>query len=372
MAIPAWLKFASDVALPILGLTGSSRDRDNRNDASQQQFDAEMAAIASNEGIAGANLEAQIAWQQQQMEWAQELRRQELQGNTNQFGDRMSFVDGQGWLTDLSPGSQNVADAGRRQDVLNRTVVDADNRERQGRLADTQRQESGIAGDLLREYQGINPVSGSQLAATQFAASTADRNAILDSVNNQAAQTSQRMHGSSNLGSVLAAQAGQSADALQGDFGDALLTKLTGGQSGAINAQNRDNVAGQYNNFRDKSVQAWNPNFQPVSNPSFNSGSTAGSNAAFGNAFSGGAPQQPYVPTNYAEANRASANASADSSFYSDLLKGLQIGGDIFGGFGGSDPAPSRQLGNNSGSTSYNPYGSRQGTNASGLFDEGF
>ena len=332
----------------LISLGGTYLASRNERDSAQGYYDAESAGIASNEAIAAANLE----FQREQLAWAKELREQELKGSTNQFLDANYFDDDFGWLTDLSPGSQSLAEAGRRQDILNRTDLDASNRVREDRLAEFQQQEGSAAQGLLSEYQGITPQSGTDIANVMFASRAADRNAFLRGAQEGQFRTQQRLGGNSNAGDLLASQASAAGNAAQFDQGEWMRNQLAGGEE--LTANRRSPVVGQYNNFRDKSVQAWQPAFNPVSQPNFNQGSTSGSNAAMMQAL--GAQNIPYKPTDYSSANRTAANNASDNQLFNDLGK---FGLAAWGGY--QDSQANRQQGNSNAYQYWNR--SNDGTN---------
>jgi hypothetical protein len=343
--ISAATEFASAIFPPwlipiIAGAGGSFIDNIFSRNSADSAYDAESAGVEANERIAAENL----AFQREQLEWAKQMRREDQLGRNNEFLDAQYFDDDRGWITDLSPGSQSLAEAGRRQDTLNRTDVDAQNRERSDRLATTQRGEAGIAEGLLNEYRDITPQTGTDIAQTMYASRGADRNEFLRGANEAQFRTQQRTGGNSNAAALLASQASNSANASRFGQGEAMRTQLAGGEE--LTNNRRGAVGDQYNNFRDKSVQAWNPAFNPTSAPNFAQGSLAGSNAAMMQAL--GNQNVPYRPTDYSGANRDAARNSANSNFLADLGKFGMIGFDkYFGGQGDRQQGDTAYGGNN-------------------------
>ena len=321
-----WLPLATSAISSII------QNRNSRNSA-DSVYDAQSEGIAANKEIAEMNL----AFQREQLAYAQQMRREDQLGTNNEFTDAMYFDPERGWITDLSPGSQSLAEAGRRQDTLNRTDIDAQNRERADRLAFQQRDEAGVAQGLMSEYQNISPVSGSELADTMFASRGADRNQFLRGAQEQQFRTQQRLGNSSNAADTIASQASAAGNASRFDLGEAMRTQLGGGEE--LTANRRGQVANQYNNFRDKSVQAWQPAFNPVSQPNFSQGSLAGSNSAMMQAL--GNQNVPYQPTDYSSANRDASNAASSNQLLNDLGK---FGMAAYGSY--QDGQADRQSGN--------------------------
>ena len=307
------------IAGAAIGAIGSYLDRKNQSEAADSAYDAQMYGIDQNTAIAEANMAQQQAQFEAQMAWAEELRRKEELGGGNEFGDRYYFDENLGWVVDNTPASQMVSEAGRRQDRLNRTVIDSQNRNRADRLVGLQSDEGQVANNLMDEYRSIDPTTGTQVGDVNFAASGANRNALLDALGERQFTQQLRYGDSSNASNVIGAQAGAAAKTARGDLGDRMMSIQQGG--GDITANQRGQVADQYNNMRDKSVQAWTPQFSPVSAQNFTTGSTAGSNSAMSAALGNMAREQPYVPTNYAEYNRNTANNAADKQLYGDLAK---------------------------------------------------
>jgi len=308
-------------------------NRGQSRDSADSMYDAQSAGIAANKEIAEMNL----AFQREQLAFAKQMRQEDQLGTNNEFTDAMYFDPERGWVTDLSPGSQSLSEAGRRQDTLNRTDVDAQNRERGDRLARTQRGEEGIADGLRREYEGITPQSGSDIANVMFASRGADRNQFLRGAQEQQFRTQQRLGNSSNAADTIASQASVAGNASRFDLGEMMRTRMAGGEE--LTNNRRASTADQYNNFRDKSVQAWEPGFSPVSQPNFAQGSMAGSNTAMMQAL--GNQNVPYQPTDYSSANRQASNAASDNQLLNDLGK---FGLAAYGSY--QDNQPNRQMGN--------------------------
>lgn len=325
----------------LLGAYNASQNRSAQQDSADQSFEAMMAQIASNENISAENLAAVMERFNVSMDWAKELRGQELKGSTNAYLDTNYFDDRYGWMTDLSKDSQGVADAAQRQELLNRTELDSNNRERENRLADFQRTEQLTAEDLGREYRRLDNVSGDELSNLTYLAGAQGRNEALDKINESQMMTLNRTGNSSSAGDIMAKQSSQAAKDSQGQKISSMLAGLTG--ANALNAQNRNGITNERNNYRDKSTQAWSPQFNPTSLGSFSSGDTRGSTSAMNAALGQSVGQQDYVQANYADALRTQAYGNANSDFNNSLMKaGTALGnvdwGSIFNKGGGSDP----------------------------------
>jgi hypothetical protein len=233
------------------------------------------AGATIGSGILGANAAQQAAdknWQidllnyyaaqQERFDTIQQAKRQEGDtklGMTDANGNRVHFVEGVGWVTELSD-EQNALREGYQQEELDqlgdlkkkRGVLDA-NLKRQGR-------EDTVASQLLDAFQRVHRTPESQLEGILNETSTKALNKQYDTTLADAMRSAVRS-GSSNSGKVAAAIGKERGDSLRDAFLNNRASALQMGDEQYNNE--RANLANLYNMFASRASAmpdvAYNP-----------------------------------------------------------------------------------------------------------------
>lgn len=312
------------IGLPILASVFGSYRKNKANTNSADEYAREANRTAKiNQQIAGDNL----AWQRdrfnQSMDWARQIRGEDQLGYGDALQNQTYFDDQLGWQTLLSPRGQQIVDASTRQDILNRTELDRNNRERENRDAQFQRGEQLTASQNKNAYDNIYRQDETALSDQIYASGQQGRNDFLDQLAARDNMISARTRGVADFSRGQSDRARQGADDVQTAKINALLKGKTLSRDIFNNDQN--NASKQYFDFRNRSVQPWESSFMPTNVGNFAPGNANAGNQMLSSALNSPVPQLDYIQPNFANANSVYANGQADVGNL-DTLAGLAGG----------------------------------------------
>lgn len=151
--------------------------------------DTGAATAAANLKIAQMNLEFQERARTEGIEAAEAWLQRAMLGQTDAMGNRTYFDEEQGWVTDLTPQQQIIANRvqGEQQRQIGQVAGDAD----AGRRENIQ-----LSREAARDYnatkqdmQGARPESSNALADLLYARAMGDSNEVLDAAKSQASRS---------------------------------------------------------------------------------------------------------------------------------------------------------------------------------------
>ena len=303
-----------------LGLFGAANEasaaRQNaraQREAAQLAYDAAIAANDTNAAIAAQNLAQEWAMFETQLEYAIEQRDAERLGGSDAAGNRMYWDPEEGWRILLEPTSQSLLDSSQRQQMLNQTVVDGQERERITRANELQRGDAQQASSELDMFRNVEKRDANALADMFFQVGEQARGDARDGMLDQLLMTQSRQGNTSNIPDILSAFAGQAGQ-------DASTARIQADIQGLYESANLYNTergihGDAYTLFRDRAVQPFGATVQPSGQvTNLSAPATAGNSSGISAAFSRGAPQQDYIQPNFAAANLAMANGAANAT----------------------------------------------------------
>lgn len=181
-------------------------------------------------------------------------------GQTNARGDRTHFVEGVGWVSDLSQSSQDLDRAQLAEQMAVLLKDKPQQREVAERNMGRQREEDFVAQGFLDELAHTEREDPNAIRLMLQQAMSRGVNEAFDKQGNQAMKTAVRT-GASNSGNILASLGRARSDALSKAAQDALL------KSGDIARQHFDQdragAAQLYNMFAERAGRMPNVSYQP-------------------------------------------------------------------------------------------------------------
>jgi hypothetical protein len=323
--MPAWVLPAITAAASLYGATqqaGATRD------AADQSSEAARYTADMNRAIAEMNIAFEQGRFDESMAWAKLIREEEQLGYGDALQNQMYFDEDLGWQVLLSGRGQQIVDASARQDILNRTDLDRNNRERENRDAQFQRQEQLVASGNLDKYKNTYRQSESDLANLLYSQGQQGRNENLDRLGEQNNMIYSRNRGTSGFEQGQTQRAEQSAESAATAKIDAALRGKT--MSRDIYNNDLNNASKQYFDFRNRSVQPWESSFMPTSVGMMNAPGTNGSNQMLSSALGQPTPEMPYISTDFSQANSTLANAQADAQMLDAWMGAATIGYGLY------------------------------------------
>lgn len=318
--MPGWFALGGAA----LSFLGSQSQASATRSAADQSSEAAMYTANMNRMIAEMNIAAENGRFEESMEWAKLIREEEQLGYGDALQNQMYFDDELGWQVLLSPRGQQIVDSSARQDILNRTDLDRNNRERENRDAQFQREEQIVASGNLDKYKNVYRQDETALAEMLYAQGQQGRNENLDRLGEQNNRIYARNRGTSGFEQGQSQRAEQSAKSAETSRIDAALRGKT--MSRDIYNSDQNNASKQYFDFRNRSVQPWESSFMPTSVGMMAPGGTSGSNQMLTSALGQSVGQMPYISTDFSQANSTLANARADQQMM-DAWAGLGVAG---------------------------------------------
>ncbi len=282
---------------------------------------------------------------QDSINFARQQQRDTKLGSTDASGNRVHFVEGVGWVTDLSPEQRALQELYQKEETAQlsndlpkrRQILDA-NVERQGR-------ENNYSSALFDAMQRTQRADPREIENQLNQASTAGITQGFDSALEDAMRAAVRT-GASNSGKVASQIGEQRANALRDAF---MNNKLNAkGQADEQYDTERANIANLYNMFASRASAmpdaAYNPrNIEGMAAQQQGAAAGASQQAAGGllNAFAKQGGTMMPVEANYGWANAlqsgGSALAAAFDKINSDKMRQNAFGG--YGNFSGVDPS---------------------------------
>lgn len=265
--------------------------------------DAQDSAMAWNYYINQQNLRAQKQQQQRAFDYADKIRAEQHLGATDAHGNRTRFIEGQGWVTELSDEQQQLYDYFFKQELPER-------RAQFQRQVESSKEHDNVASALLNEFKRVERGTPMEAAAKLYLASTrgaGDANRELtETAMRQAART-----GNSNIASIM------------GELGRASMDSRANARLNAeIQAEDyinqkfmseRGGLADLYSMFRGLANNPLMPSYDPTGiTQSANSLMNVFSNQAQqGNSMGFNSRMQPAPQQDYIQPNNAWANAAS-------------------------------------------------------------
>lgn len=275
-------------------------------------------AAAWNYAINENNIRAQKKQQQNAMDYADGIRKDQNLGTTDAVGNRTHFVKGKGWVVDLDPEQQALYDYFFKQELPER-------RGQYQRQAEDSRQFADQGDALLSEFKRVQkdtPMEAKNklyLAATRGMAESSRDTA--EAALRQATRT-----GNSNISQIIAAL-GKSGMQARGDARVNAEMQAEDYVNDKYNSQ-RGGISQLLQMFTQMSNGGLNPSYDPtgVTGTANNALGMVMNQAAQGNSMGMNARMQPAPQRQNIEPNMAWANAAgAIGSSLSGL--GTRLGG---------------------------------------------
>lgn len=194
------------------------------------------------------------------IEQAKENRTDTHLGARDADGNRTHFVEGVGWVTDLSPIATAIRDAQNREQEL---VLNQDlpaKRRHMFENLDQQRDERYMSEGIMKQMRDLQIEDPSAWKNRLYGAATRGINEAFGSMGNAAMNTALRT-GASNSGAILAALGGQQADMEQKAAEDAEIRAPQ--MAEAQYNQRRNNLLQMYNMFAGRASQNPETPYQP-------------------------------------------------------------------------------------------------------------
>lgn len=266
----------------------------------------------------------------------------QLEGRTTREGST-KYVPGQGWVTELSPTSEKIAQ-GNDRELLRQLTVGAQRNE----ATEANKFDQNIAADtdatrLRKDFGDVQRQDPQALARMLLAASTSGRNERMDEVEGMVNMAGiRRGAGADSLMRQISDRANSGADAYGKAAAKAKLDAL-GYVDSKYNAD-RSNTAELYNMFASRAGASASPTPSNVSiqGPGMPSGPSTGPTSSGGGpspaiSLPSGAPEMPYTGNPYsADANMyaglssligSSAQSAADDAKWEQLSGLLKTNG---------------------------------------------
>lgn len=217
-------------------------------------------ANADNREINQLNFLTRMMERADQIRMAERARADTMLGATDGRGTRVRFVEGKGWVTELSPEAEAIQNAEDRErayqlgeDLTRRRDVQRDNEARRLR-------EGSVADALLEEFENLQRVDPNALRRQMATAARTGVNEAFDAQAGNAMRTALRT-GASNSGQVLADINKQRSGALSSALQQAFMASRGAAESEFTN--NRANLANLYGAFADRATRLPDASFQP-------------------------------------------------------------------------------------------------------------
>lgn len=328
-----------------------------------------MSALAAVLGLGGSLISGGLGYAAQQQASNQnnavnllnyyqreKERRQQIQatktandenklGTTDANGNRVHFVAGKGWVTELAPEQQTLQNAQFNEQLQSLGDMSLKRKQTQQNYG-RQQVEGGVADSFLRQMENLQPTSTDTDASLLYGQQAQGINDAYNKTQQEAMRSSLRS-GASNTGSILADLARSRAEQLGNASTNAYLTaKQNAGQD---YAQKRGQLATLYNAFASAARQSPDVNYNPV-NTTGSTGATtnslmnlqSGSNNQLSQAYGKQGGTMDYVEPNMGLANAASQGTQAlvggmnayegqqsNQQANQLLMQYLQSGGDL-------------------------------------------
>jgi hypothetical protein len=183
-------------------------------------------ASDQNYQINKENLAFQKVAREEGIEVAKRLEAEGKLGVTDAYGNRVRFVPGKGWVTELSPLQQAIADLVQREQMRQGTIGADRAAETEGRLADDARQASVRDTEAGRAFDAIDAPRARPIAEMLAAAGETSRNAAADRAGERAATAIVRSGGGGDYASGQEARARADAEGSRAGGIDALLKAM--------------------------------------------------------------------------------------------------------------------------------------------------
>lgn len=230
-------------------------------------FMGASAAEEANEQNWKINLLNYYARQQEREDRIQQSRQNRADqrlGSTDASGNRVRFVEGKGWVTELSEDSDRMQDLQRKEqeNVLQRDLPKR--RQQMERNLERQRDEDYVAEGFLSELRNLQREDPERIEGLLRNASTRGINEAHDAASSPLLRTALRT-GASNVDKIVEGVARSRSDALQKAFEDAQLKALDVVDQ-RYNA-GRANAAQMYNTFAERAGRMPEVSYAPQ-NPS--------------------------------------------------------------------------------------------------------
>lgn len=252
-------------------------------------------------------------------------------GYTDSDGSRVRFVEGVGWVSDLSDEAQDIQDAQRAEQLR---VLQQDLPMRRRSMERNERrsyQDEADADALRRDMRDLRRAPDSELEALLYNSAVQGMDDAFDK-SQSAAVTSAMRTGSSNIDRILS---GLNKDRAEAQGRAAMEAKLKARGSGDADFENkRAQLANLYNMFATRASVAPDVSYQPMNVDKNSQGMMAqGSQNAMkagselASAFGAKGGTMDYTQPNYGWANAIGGGANALSSMFRNMA-----GSDLFGG----------------------------------------
>lgn len=309
----------------------------------QEGAEASEAAARTNLIINMMNFQLRERERQDRIKQAQQNRTDTHLGARDADGNRTQFIEGIGWVTELSPQNQRIRSAQQREQAYQLNQDLPARRAQMFANLDRQRKEDYMAQGLLDQFRGIQKEDPSAWKNRMYGAATRGINEAFTEQGDQAMRKALRT-GASNSGAILASLGAAQAEMLQKASLDAEL-KAPEMAENQFN-QRRSNAAQLYNMFAERAGRMPEVSYQPT-NPAGQTNSIlsqfaqeAGvSGRDLAAAFGQRGGVMDYVQPDYGQANATAATGSAISSM------GRSLGG-LMGGMGGGSGGSVGRSGN--------------------------
>lgn len=219
--------------------------------------DAQDQANTYNWAINERNLRDQRKARQESIDYANDLRDEQHLGGTDALGNKTSFKEGEGWVTDLDPQQKALYDYFFKQELPER-------QEQFWRTADQSRENAGEANNLLDQFRRVDRQLPQEAEAQLY--ETATRGIAEGTRDTTEAATRQALRtGNSNVGDLISKIGRQAMEARR----DARVNASVQADDYVDQKYNsqRAGLAQLYQMFLGDSQQPINPSYDPTGLP---------------------------------------------------------------------------------------------------------
>jgi len=282
--------------------------------ASSDSAKATEKASDENYRINKENLEFQKVAREEGIETALRLEREGKLGVTDAYGNRVRWVEGKGWVTELSPLQQAIADLVQREQIRQGTVGADRAAETEGRLAQDAREASVRDTEMGRQFDTVAGPRPQALADMLSAAGQNERNAMADRAGDRVATAIVRTGNPGDYAATQEARARGDLTAGQDAGMDALLKAME--YEDARYSGQRDDITGLQEGFARRAAYQPNFNLNAPQGPQGGDQNAAAGQRALISATTM-TPQGDYVTPDYSSAQQTAGLADIGSGLAS-------------------------------------------------------